>query len=334
MQIPPGTTYTITDGFNIAVILLLEQSHSLAGKDMQGIWNTHSGGTGHLMADKKGSWNLVFFPAIGIGHALILYNEKGRQVLMINAGGTRGCDGNGYLFGPVGKKGFRVKGYSNIPLCNANKLWFGFGMKWGGQLGPLGAELTIAAMINVGTRQTTILQLQGIKAGLGLGGSASLTCIMAFNYATPQSMNGATNDGFDFALSLGEKWDGILKNLENAPRYSGWLGKLPDECRYFEQAEVVAQRLKKVENLANWAKILASFSNVPASGNCFVAFDIPGAGTGLEVGMSYGVTTIISVDGIDAPTSSLPPPKRLPGAYKGSGPEPTRLPSGLGRRDW
>ena len=100
---------------------------------------------------------------------------------MINAGGTMGSDAKAYLFGPVGKRGFRIKGYSNIPLCNANKLWFGFGMKWGGQLGPLGAELTIAAMINVGTRQTTILQLQDIKAGLGLGGSASLSCAMAFN---------------------------------------------------------------------------------------------------------------------------------------------------------
>ncbi len=253
---------------------------------------------------------------------------------MINAGGTRCCDGNGYLFGPVGKRGFRIKGYSNRPLWNPDKLWFGFGMKWGGQLGPLGADLNIAAMINVGTRQTTILQLQGIKAGLGLGGSASPTCIMAFNYSTPQSMNGATNAGFDFALALGEKWDGILKNLENATRYSGWLGKLPDECRFFEQAEVVAQRLKKVENLANWAKILASFSNVPASDSGFVTFDLPGAGTGLEVGMSYGVTTIISVDGIDAPESLQPPPKRLPGAYKSLRPEPTRSPSGLGRRDW
>ncbi len=97
---------------------------------------------------------------------------------------------------------------------------------------------------------------------------------------------------------------------------------------------MVAQRLKKIENLSNWAKILASFSSVPAPDTGFVAFDIPGAGTGLEVGITYGVTTIISVDGIDAPASSLPPPKRLPGAYKGSGPEPTRLPSGLGRRDW
>ncbi len=43
MQIQPGTTYTITDGFNIAVIPLLEQSHSLVGKDMQGVWNTVKG---------------------------------------------------------------------------------------------------------------------------------------------------------------------------------------------------------------------------------------------------------------------------------------------------
>ena len=150
-QIPPGTTYTITDGFNLAVILLLEQPHSLADKDMQGTWNTHNGSSGHLTLDKKGSWNLIFFPAIGIGHALVLYNEKGKQVLMINAGGTRGCDGKGYLFGPVGKRGFRIKGYSNIPLCNVNKLWFGFGMKLGGQLGVLGADLNIAAMINLKT---------------------------------------------------------------------------------------------------------------------------------------------------------------------------------------
>lgn len=101
----------------------------------------------------------------------------------------------------------------------------------------------------------------------------------------------------------------------------------PDECRNFEQAEVVAQHLRKLENLANWAEILAAFANVSASDSGFVAFDIPGARTGLEVGMSYGVTTSISFDGIDASAALQPPSKRLPGDYKAPGlePRPPRL---------
>ena len=124
MQIQPGTT------FNITVILLLEQSHSLAASIYKGSGTPSK--------------------------ATPTFRSVAQQTL-------------------------------------------------GGQLGPFGADLTIAHMIDLGARQTTILQLQGIQAGLGLVGSASLTCVMAFNFATAQSMNGATNDGYDLALSLGQK---------------------------------------------------------------------------------------------------------------------------------
>lgn len=334
MNFPAGTSFTITDGADVWNVLIIEQEHTIEGKTMLGTWGLHRSSTGNLLFDHRGSWYLTRIPLSGLGDCLLLCNQRGKPLLMINTGGSAQHQGCGFFFNAAGKKGARVKGYSNIPLPAFDRIWFGFGMKWGGQLGPFGAELTIAALINVGTRETTIVQLQGLKAGLGLGGSASLTAILAFNYKKAQDLNGATNDGFDFALSFGEKWDGILKNLENTPKYAGWLGKLPDECRYFEEAQVVAARLKKVENLANWAKILASFSNAPTADSTFVAFDIPGGGTGLEVGVSYGVTTIISVDGIDAPSASVGRIPKLPGRNKVDTSREPRSPSGLGRRDW
>ncbi len=334
MNFPTGTTFTITDGANVWNVLIIEQEHSLDGKSMRGTWGLHRSSTGNILFDRHGSWYINSMALPGVGDILVLCNQRGKPLLMVNAGGTAHHQGNGFFFNAVGKKGARVKGYSNVPLPAFDRLWFGFGMKWGGQLGPLGAELTIAALINVGTRETTIVQLQGFKGGLGLGGSASLNAILAFNYKKAQELNGATNDGFDFALSLGGKWSGILKNLENTPKYAKLLGNLPAMCRTFEEAEVIAMRLKKMENLSNWAKILASFSNAPTADSTFVAFDIPGVGTGLEVGVSYGVTTIISVDGIDAPTAQVKRAPRPPGAYKGNSSTQFREPSGLGRRDW
>ena len=330
MKIHPGTTYTITDGYNIGRILLLEQSHELNGKTMQGTWALHHTSTGHLLMDRKGSFTTLWFPALGIGDTIVLHNERGVPVLMLNAGGTESSHGNGYMFGPGGKKGARVKGYSNLPPMDWESVWFGFGFKWGGHLAVAGAEMLIAGMVNVGNRKTTIVQMQGFKGGPGLGGSIGLIGVLACGYKTAQSMNGATNDGFDFALSFGERWDGILKGLEKAPNYIKMLEKMPAILNRVEMAEDIVERLQKIENLSSWAKILASFTNLPTAESAFAVFDLPGAGKGLEVGVSYGVTTIINVDGLDAPsapTGPLPKISKMPAKdYKPYG--------GLGRRDF
>ncbi len=126
--------------------------------------------------------------------------------------------------------------------------------------------------------------------------------MLALGYPTAQSMNGATNDGFDFALSLGGKWEGILENLGNAPKYAEILGTLPKVCKTMGEVSALTKRLKALEDLSGRAKILASFSGLGAGESGFAVFDIPGFGTGLEVGVSFGVTTIINVDGVDAPS--------------------------------
>ncbi len=334
MNIPPGTIYTVTDGLNIGRILMLEQSHTLAGKEMQGIWNLHHSSTGHLLMDRKGSWAISFMAMLGIGSTITFYNERGKPLMILNASGSERLNGNGYIYGPVGNRGCRVKGYANLPLIAFDKMWFGFAMKWGGQLGPVGVDLALGALMNVETRQTATVQLQTVKGGLGLGGSASLTAILAFGFKTAQSMNGATSSGFDFALSLGQKWDGILKNMENSPNWPSLLGKFPDVCRYMEDAAVVAKGFRRIEKFGNWGKILASFSNVPTGDSTFVAFDVPWAGKGLEVGVTYNWTTIINVDGIDAPGAVGAKVPGASGAYSATRPVPTSTPRGLGRRDW
>lgn len=311
MTIPPGTTYTVTDGKSISRILLIEQSHELNGKSMQGTWGLHHSSTGSLLMDRKGSFTTVWFPALGIGSALVLHNERGKPVLMLNAGGTESSHGNGYIFGPAGKRGARVKGYSNIPPMDWEKTWFGFGFKWGGHLAVGGVEALIAGLINVGNGKTTIVQMQGFKGGPGLGASAGFIGVLACGYKNAQDMNGATNDGFDFALSFGERWDGILKGLENAPNYIKMVNQLPRILNRVEMAEDIVKRLQKIEDLANWAKILSSFSNLPTSQSAFAVFDIPGGGKGLEIGVSYGVTTIINVDGIDTPVGPTPPVPKI-----------------------
>lgn len=311
MKIQPGTTFTITDGLNLAVVLLIEQSHKVAGMDMEGTWGLHRSSVGQIGSARRGSWKITYMALYGIGHSLSLYDERGKPMLIINAEGDAANQGRGLVYGPIGKPMMHLRGYPNLPLCDASKIWFGFAFKWGGQLGPAGADMSVGALINVGTAETTFVQLQSFKGGLGLGASAGFTGILAMNYPTAQSMNGATNDGFDFALSLGEKWDGILKNLENAPKYTKLLSGLPKVCKSMSEASAIAKRLEKLENLANWAKILAAFTCLPTSDSAYAVFDIPGAGTGLEVGVSYGVTTIINVDGLDAPSAKMPPVPKI-----------------------
>jgi len=136
---------------------------------------------------------------------------------MLNVGGTERSHGKGYLFGPAGRRGSRVRGYSNLPKMDFEKIWFGFGFKWSGHLAVGGAEYMIGGLTNPMKRTTTIIQTQGFKAGPGPGGSYSFVGILALGYPTAQAMKHATNDGFDFALSVGEKWDGILKCLKKCP---------------------------------------------------------------------------------------------------------------------
>ncbi len=307
MTFQAGTTFTITDGLNLAVVLLTTEKHKLAGEQMQGVWGLHRSSTGQIGSCRRGSWKLTFMALYGIGHSLSLYDERGKPVLIISAEGDAANQGNGMLYGPVGKPLMKLKGYPNLPLCDASKLWFGFAFKMGGQLGLGGADISLGALVNVGTRETACVELQSFKGGLGLGASLGFTGILALNYPTAQSMNGATNDGFDFALSLGGRWDGILKNLQNAPKYTKLLSSLPKVCKTMGEASAIAKRLQQLENLSNWAKILAAFTCLPTADSAYAVFDIPGAGTGLEVGVSYGVTTIINVDGLDAPSGPTAP---------------------------
>ncbi|MBM3761388.1 MAG: hypothetical protein FJW36_14210 [Acidobacteria bacterium] len=296
---------------------------------MQGTWGFHRSSTGHLLTETRGSFSTVWFPALGIGDTLVFHNQKGKPLLMLNAGGTESSHGNRFIFGPAGKRGVRVKGYSNIPNLDFEKVWFGFGFKWGGHLAVGGSEFMIGGLTNAGNGKTTVIQTQNFKARPGLGGSYTLVGILALGYPTAQAMNGATNDGFDFALSFGKKWDGILKSLENTPDYVKLVNNLPRVLNRIEMIEDIVDRLKKIENVASWAKILATFSGIPASDSSFSIFDIPGAGDGLEIGVSFGVTTISSVDGIDAPSWPTPPVHKIS--------KPTAEPrpyTGLGRRNF
>ena len=307
MKIQAGTTFTITDGRSVAVVLLTTEKHKLGGEPMEGCWGLHRSSVGQIGACRRGSWKLTFMALYGIGHSLSLYDERGKPILIISAEGNAANQGNGLLYGPVGKPLMKLKGYPDIPLLDLSKVWFGCVFKWGGHAGVGGVERAMGALVNVSRRESTIVDLQTFKGGPGLGGSIGFAAMLALGYPTAQSMNGATNDGFDFALSLGGKWEGILKNLGNAPKYAEILGTLPKVCKTMGEVSALTKRLKALEDLSGRAKILASFSGLGAGESGFAVFDIPGFGTGLEVGVSFGVTTIINVDGVDAPSGPTGP---------------------------
>lgn len=174
--------------------------------------------------------------------------------------------------------------------CDWSKVWFGVGGKWGGQLVAGGVENTLAWIWNAEDfSRRAFLNVQGIRIGPGLGASVGGTFVLAVNLADPLFLVNYQTSGFDFSVSLEEKWSaviGFLADQKYLPALSLLVTTVLQNGGALEQGQW--------EKYANYAKLVAAGVGVGREMSLSI-FDVPYLGKGLEVTLCYSTSTVTSV---------------------------------------
>ena len=155
--------------------------------------------------------------------------------------------------------------------------WIGTGVKGGGMLGVAGFETMESVVTNVGFRQhSQPVNVSGARMGFGLGGSVGLVAVLIFNCRNLQNMNGTQDADWGFNLSLGGKWDSVVKGLKQFKFFAimARLGK-----------NFLKATPSDIDNLRNaMAYLYTAYDMSKTDGKPkLVAIDIPFAGIGAEV---------------------------------------------------
>ncbi len=329
MKVFSGTVFTITNGRETSRVTLQANpitvdmdDWEISERDMEGTWRRFNDGN-NLHMPGSGYWHQRWMPTMG--SILFLVDQKGRPVLMLNMEGTKERQGRGVLhfhYGPG--QGQKICGFPDIPEYPWAKLWYGVGFKTGGQLAVLGYETAAAWMMNFGSQPSGSIVIDGIRLGAGLGGSAGATIVLAFNYASLRDALGSSSGQFDFALSLGKKWSGLLKGLPGTFAGLKEIAAIGQTVDSLDHLAKVGKRLQAIENFAAWAKVLVNFSGIDPNSSGFSVIDIPISDVtsfGLEVTVCYTWSTVIQVNGID-----------YAGKAQGRPPKPGAAHQGLPRR--
>lgn len=111
---------------------------------------------------------------------------------------------------------------------------------------------------------------------MGLGGSVGLVALLIFNCRHLPNMDGRQDADWGFNLSLGGKWDGVVKGLKQFKFFATMarLGK-----------NILKATPSDIDNLRNaMAYIYTAYDMAKMDGKPkLVAIDIPFAGIGAEV---------------------------------------------------
>ncbi len=172
-----------------------------------------------------------------------------------------------------------------------SKVWIGAGAKWGGQCFIGGVETTVAWIWNVADpARSCLLSIRGIRLGPGLGASAGATFVLAVNVDDPVDLLNVTASGFDFSLSLEEKWSAVIKFLGDQS-YLPAIGVLASTI----VAKGGVMDMGQWESFANYGKLLASAVGVGKDMSLSV-FDVPYASKGLELTLCYSWSSVTSLE--------------------------------------
>ena len=231
------------------------------------------------------------------GETLTLYGADGRKALadlfaFYWGGGAAGFANIHHDYATIGAN----SGTGNADwavlgtACDWSKIWFGAGAKWGGQLVAGGVENTVAWIWNAeDSSKRAFLNVQGIRIGPGLGASVGGTFVLAVGLADPLFLLNYQTSGFDFSVSLEEKWSaviGFLANQKYLPALSFLVTTVIQKGGALDQGQW--------ESYANFAKLVAAGVGVGREMS-LSSFDVPYAGKGLEVTLCYSTSTVTSV---------------------------------------
>jgi hypothetical protein len=97
-----------------------------------------------------------------------------------------------------------------------SRTWLGIGLKTGGVAVFVGLENTEGIVFNLqNPSNQKHFSLTNARLGLGLGGGTGLIAMCVFNCPNIRQLHGKSNDDWGINISLGEKWDALVKTLKN-----------------------------------------------------------------------------------------------------------------------
>lgn len=183
----------------------------------------------------------------------------------------------------------------NLP----NVTWLGVGAKYGGFLGGVGAETISGWMMNLGTYDRVIFNVESIKFGLGLGGGAGGCLIIALNCPNPQSLvsdSYQVQGNVDVGISLGNRWGGFARSAVRHLRPLMNMG--PQAVR------MLIQGSRHADDVRNLGHLLYSNYSLLSQGNTtpqLITIDIPVGGFAVELSVTSSLQKFSIVDYIAAP---------------------------------
>jgi hypothetical protein len=166
-----------------------------------------------------------------------------------------------------------------------NKIWIGAAIKYGGKF-IIGAEALNGGIIQLSNSR----MIWGIESdtsfvlGPSVGGGAQLIGLLYLNVDDPQHSNAPRLDDYSIEFSLGGRWTPIVQAVRTVNENYGQ--------RFFHVAFDLAKKKIKppqIENIRNYGHRIMSLQQLSEVDNSPVAlaFEIPGAGYGLGLGISY-----------------------------------------------
>ncbi len=164
--------------------------------------------------------------------------------------------------------------------------WVGLGGKVGGSLGLIGAESADGYVWNVGYQQHVHpLNITSFRFGPGLGGGVGMVAMLVFNCGNIASLNNTSNSDWCINVSLAGKWSSLVKGLQKYKFFTA-LAKYMDNT-------MTPDDMSSVRNGLSYLYSAAEINNMDYSPKT-VTLDIPAAGIGVELSMSYmlGIVTV------------------------------------------
>jgi hypothetical protein len=155
--------------------------------------------------------------------------------------------------------------------------WIGTGVKGGGMLGVAGFETMEGVVTNQGFRQHShSINVSAARMGFGIGGSVGMVALLVFNCHNLMNMNGTQDADWGLNLSIGGKWDGVVKGLKHYKFFAimARLGK-----NFLKATPSDIDNLRNAMAYLYNAYDMKSMDGKPK----LVAIDIPFAGIGAEV---------------------------------------------------
>lgn len=221
----------------------------------------------------------------------------GKQVLELRA-----IDGDcsGLAFGALNtnRKEFELQGTWQAampPGSNWGGLWGGFLAKGAASAG-VRLEAGLGAVVNLQNPATGLSFVVG-SGGLGasLGASAGLCVVLATGFPSAAAFHGYKSSGWDWDLSFGPKWSGMVKGATKIKTVFAATEKLLDGL----EAATKAKKIEKIMRSADDGKEIYGFAKglfqvywIDDEEQNITAIDVPTAGGGAQIGIHFAASKV------------------------------------------